>query len=645
MLHTLLTRRETGRFLVAAACLLALVRPATADAQSAARLYAKVAAREKAARATTPPSAVTLRAIARSYEAITRAYPVSGYADNALWQAAGVLTLAYERGKNVRDRDQAIRLLTWLKREYPTGTLAKQVDARLAGLAPPGTASAVPVVASASSAPPIPRTSVTSPPAAPAAPSAAVSAAQMPKSAATALPSTLADPFAPASPAQAPKAAGASPVVAATPKPTAAAAASKTPAGSADAGIVTAPLPPPPLPTSVRSITYTTLPKGDRLTIELSDEARYSLSRAANPDRVLVDLNDSGTAAAIAEKASQISGTLVKSLTVGKVANDATRVILEVAGAPRFSTFPLFNPFRLVVDIESDARPPLTSELPTPAPMTSSSTNFLAKSTTPASAGALLDEAPAPVTPASTSRGDFSLARQLGLGVSRIVIDPGHGGHDPGAQANGVDESELVLDVARRLEALLSAEKAFDVVLTRRTDEFIPLEERTAIANRAAADMFISIHANSSPQPATRGIETYFLDFAANPQAEAVAARENASSAKTMRLLPELVKAITLNNKLDESRELARAVQTSLVRRIAGPNRAIKDLGVKRAPFVVLIGAQMPSVLAEISFLTNRSDAGLLKQATYRQRIAQALFDAVQKYRGSLKQVGTVASN
>jgi N-acetylmuramoyl-L-alanine amidase len=258
-------------------------------------------------------------------------------------------------------------------------------------------------------------------------------------------------------------------------------------------------------------------------------------------------------------------------------------------------------------------------------------------------AGAARSPETPPAPPASTRRGDYSLARQLGLGVSRIVIDPGHGGHDPGAQANGLSEADLVLDVALRLEKLLAAQPGFEVVLTRRTNVFVPLEERTAIANREAADLFLSIHANSSPQRDTRGVETYVLNFATNPQAEAVAARENASTARTMHILPEIVKAIAMNNKLDESRELASMVQTSLMRRLGPLNKSIKDLGVKQAPFVVLIGAQMPSVLSEISFLSNRSEAALLKQSAHRQRIAQALCDAVLKYQSSLKKVTTVA--
>jgi N-acetylmuramoyl-L-alanine amidase len=251
----------------------------------------------------------------------------------------------------------------------------------------------------------------------------------------------------------------------------------------------------------------------------------------------------------------------------------------------------------------------------------------------------LVADGPAPAPPASTKSGDYSLARQLGLSVSRIVIDAGHGGHDPGAQGFGVNESELVLDVAQRLGKLLQAQPGVQVVLTRDSDEFIPLQERTAIANREGADLFVSIHANASRQAAAHGVETYFLNFASNPAAEAVAARENATSTETMGTLPEILKAIALNNKLAESRELATMVQTSMMTKLGAQNKSIRDLGVKQAPFVVLIGAQMPSILAEISFVTNRTDATLLKQDKYRQRIAQALCDGLLKYQASLKKV------
>jgi len=183
-----------------------------------------------------------------------------------------------------------------------------------------------------------------------------------------------------------------------------------------------------------------------------------------------------------------------------------------------------------------------------------------------------------------------------------------------------------------------------EVVMTRRTDVYIPLEERTAIANRANADLFISIHANASRNRIANGIETYFLNFASNPEAEQVAARENSASGGTMHNLPDIVQAIALNNKLDESKDLARLVQEALVTRVKPEHKAVRNLGVKQAPFVVLIGAQMPSVLAEVSFITNRTELALLKKPTYRQRVAQALFDAINKYQRSLKNAIVTAS-
>jgi N-acetylmuramoyl-L-alanine amidase len=235
------------------------------------------------------------------------------------------------------------------------------------------------------------------------------------------------------------------------------------------------------------------------------------------------------------------------------------------------------------------------------------------------------------------------MARQLGLSVSRIVIDPGHGGHDPGATGKGATEAEVVLDVALRLQKLLEKVPGVEVILTRRTDEFVPLQERTAIANREGADLFLSIHANASANDQARGVETYFLNFANNLSAGAVAARENAASGQAMGALPDFVRAIALNNKLDESRELATLVQQAMVERLQGTEEGVKNLGVKQAPFLVLIGASMPSVLAEISFLTNADDVKALKSSAYRQRIAEALFAAIRAYQTSLTREESVA--
>jgi N-acetylmuramoyl-L-alanine amidase len=250
---------------------------------------------------------------------------------------------------------------------------------------------------------------------------------------------------------------------------------------------------------------------------------------------------------------------------------------------------------------------------------------------------------PAPTPPVANSTGGLSIARQLGLGVSRIVIDPGHGGHDPGAKGRGVNEAELVLDVTLRLEKLLQKVPGVEVILTRRNDDYIPLPQRTAIANREGADLFLSIHANASPNPQAHGIETYFLNFANNVSAAAIAARENATSTLAMSEMPDIVKAIAMSNKVDESRDFATHVQRAMAERLRTSNKTLKDLGVKQAPFVVLIGATMPAVLAEISFVTNPQEAKLLKNGAYRQRIAESLFAAIRKYQTSLKGASTVA--
>lgn len=247
-------------------------------------------------------------------------------------------------------------------------------------------------------------------------------------------------------------------------------------------------------------------------------------------------------------------------------------------------------------------------------------------------------------SPSANSNGGFSLSRQLGLGISRVVIDAGHGGHDLGATATELTEAAVTLDVALRLEKLLLGVNGVEVVMTRRTDEYIPLEERTAMANRSGADLFLSIHVNASPDPQARGVETYFLNFAPGAEAEAIAARENAGSARTMHNLPDIVKAIALNNKIDESRDFAARVQAAMYERLRESNRGTRNLGVKQAPFVVLIGATMPSVLAEISFVTNRRDASLLRTPEYRQTIAEALFSGISSYQRSLKSAHTAVT-
>jgi N-acetylmuramoyl-L-alanine amidase len=425
----------------------------------------------------------------------------------------------------------------------------------------------------------------------------------------------------------------------------------------------------------IKRVDRTILPEGVRVTIHLNAEVPFHEEWLDSPPRLYIDFASTHAAATLRDRTIRFDGDtdVVHQIRLGRHANNTTRVVLDAQGVADYSVYPLYDPFTLVVDVTPSRspvhaasfelpdrrRPPvavpagvppaLPATVPAPAPAVPAALPAAAL-TAPMAAALPVppppeppDPDPAPVAPQANGRGGFSFARQLGLGIARIVIDPGHGGHDPGAQANGVSEAELVLDVALRLEKLLKKTPGLDVVLTRRTDTFVPLEERTAIANREGADLFLSIHANASTNTNASGIETYFLNFATTLGAKAVAARENAASGETMGDLPDFVRSIALNNKLDESRDFATEVQTSLVEHLRASNKSLKDLGVKQAPFVVLIGAAMPSVLSEISFVTNPQEAKLLKTGAYRQRIAEALYNALIKYQMSLGDTQTVA--
>jgi N-acetylmuramoyl-L-alanine amidase len=413
-----------------------------------------------------------------------------------------------------------------------------------------------------------------------------------------------------------------------------------------------------------------------RITLELDREVEYREQKLTGPARVFFDLRNVQAVAELRDKVLSYPSDVVNKIRIGRHPDSVVRVVLDLEDVAKYSVFTLYNPFRLVIDAERHAAraaamfPPLVPaapftvssiagvmpravvvperpELPLePVPATApravplpaaiaASRPAEAAPARPASSRTRPPAAPA--TPSANAAGGFSIARQLGLSVSRIVIDPGHGGHDPGVLGKGLTEATLALDVALRLEKLLQKDAGTEVVLTRRSDVYVPLEERTEIANRHNADLFLSIHANASRNEDARGIETFFLSFASSPDAEAVAARENSASTREMNQLPDLIKAITLNNKLDESRDLATIVQDSLVSHLRKSNREIRSRGVKKAPFVVLIGAAMPSVLAEISFVSNARELALLKTPAYRQRIAEALYLAVTKYRRSLK--------
>lgn len=256
-----------------------------------------------------------------------------------------------------------------------------------------------------------------------------------------------------------------------------------------------------------------------------------------------------------------------------------------------------------------------------------------------------LDAKPELVRPASSPQplrdGQSTLTRTLGLKIGRIVIDPGHGGHDTGTIGpTGLMEKDLCLDVALRLGKIIDQRlPGADVVYTRSDDSFVPLEERTNIANQAKADLFISIHANSSRDTDARGIETYYLNLKGTSEAMEVAARENATAQEGVHDLESLVKRIAQTEKIDESKEFAADIQESLSNRIQKTSKSVRNRGVRKAPFVVLIGADMPSILTEISFLSNPADEKLLKQPEQRQRVAEGLYQGISSYLQNMNSV------
>jgi N-acetylmuramoyl-L-alanine amidase len=404
----------------------------------------------------------------------------------------------------------------------------------------------------------------------------------------------------------------------------------------------TKPAPPPPAAAPavmLRGISRDVLPEVVRVTLELEREITFTSERLADPPRVAIDLLNVTPSQALTDARLAIGG-MVRQARVTH-AERRTRILFDIADAVRYSAYALYNPYRIVIDFERGRGSAQGSLLRNEPAAVGAAGDPPAGSGGAAVARSGLK---APAVPASNAGGGFSLSRQLGLGVARIAIDPGHGGHDPGAEVKGLDEAALVLDVALRLEQLLKKNHV-EVVLTRRDDAYVSLEERTGIANRSQADLFLSIHANASAAATVGGVETYFLNFASNPAAEAIAARENAASSRSMRELPDLLEAIALDNKLDESRDFATIVQATVYERLRRVNRRLKNLGVKQAPFMVLVGAGMPAILAEVAFMTNTHEAALLRTERYRQQIAEALFAGIMRYQERLKKNAASGGN
>jgi len=400
-----------------------------------------------------------------------------------------------------------------------------------------------------------------------------------------------------------------------------------------------------------------------RIVLDMEGPAVATTSHLDNPSRLIIELRAPGESAAAPAPAKT---SFVEPVAFVEKESVTSKEFTEHKEplAPRAVEYRLFN-----------APPPAQSEPPRPIqvalldpPRVAGRTSNLATSSNIASklapnfsSSSIAAPPPAPIVPVLSaptppapsavsvsipetalpakrnSVGGRSMIRVLGLKVGRIVLDPGHGGHDTGTVGpEGLREKDLVLDVAKRLGALIEERLGSDVIYTRTDDSFVPLERRTEIANEAKADLFLSIHANSSTLHSVAGVETYYLNFTTSKAALEVAARENAGSQKTIYELQDLLEKIALKDKVEESREFATQIQSALFSASAKGDPRARDRGIRKAPFVVLIGATMPSVLSEIGFISNAHDESIMKRAEYRDRLAEALYKGLAGYANTL---------
>jgi N-acetylmuramoyl-L-alanine amidase len=416
------------------------------------------------------------------------------------------------------------------------------------------------------------------------------------------------------------------------------------------------------VPNKVTAVRFWSAGDTTRVAVEVSGEFKYKSDSLASPPRLFFDVQ--GSRPGMAQRTIPVGDHLLKQIRIAETQPGTTRVVLDLEQDAEFTASQLSNPERLMVELHVKGVKTSTAVAATPEPDNQPDTKALfsppvlaaVSRTTEATPVAGLRRVPGP-PPAATApisrkpdlpepkaaarnaNGDRSLTRALGLKLGKVVLDPGHGGHDAGTHGpSGLTEKELVLDISQRLAALLQDRLGSEVVLTRTDDSYVSLEGRTKIANEAKADLFLSIHANSSPVKSVTGVETYYLNFTTSRSALDLAARENAPAESSIFDLKDVLEKIALKDKIDESREFASRLQTSLYTLTKG-SASTKNRGIKKAPFVVLIGAQMPSVLAEIGFLTNASDEALMRKTEHRQKIAEALYKGIAAYAESLSQL------
>jgi len=418
--------------------------------------------------------------------------------------------------------------------------------------------------------------------------------------------------------------------------------------------------------TNVLPVKYWSSNNYTRVVINASGPVRYNErlleKNGTKPRRLYLDFQESYIDPKY-RSPIPIEDGLLKQIRTGQFTPEVVRVVLDIESISDYKIFSLPDPFRVIIDVRGEAKivtkqpgkvPPkvpvhVKSQQQKKTPETdnpSKSTKDIAtdisesivvledfKKNRADAANSGKKNIKSIVSNEQIAGTKLSLAQQLGLGVRKIVIDPGHGGKDPGASAFGLKEKDIVLNIAKKLAPILAKKTNAEVILTRETDIFIPLEERTAIANTNEADLFISLHINAHPSPKVHGLETYYLNLSTNAEAMRVAAFENATSTHQMSDLQDILSDIMKNSKINESSRLAGFVHNSLCNGIEGvQKKKFKDLGVKQAPFYVLIGAEMPAILIEIAFITNHADSKILQTDSFLNIIASDIVEGIQSY-------------
>lgn len=376
----------------------------------------------------------------------------------------------------------------------------------------------------------------------------------------------------------------------------------------------------PPLPlfpkgfSTVKDLRFWSNPNYTRIVIDSDNETNYVHHLLKNdpaiskPQRLYVDLSQSKLGKTF-KKSKQINDDLLKEARAAQYTADTVRVVIDIKSFKSYKVFSLKNPFRIVIDVwGKNGKPEKIVKKPPPEKTYHASVNQK-------------------ITPSA-------IAKQLALGVQTIVIDPGHGGHDFGAPGylKGTHEKDIVLKLAKNLARKIKNTINCNVILTRETDRFLTLEERTAIANTKNADLFISIHTNASRDKRAYGIETYFLNLATDDESIMVAAKENATSTKNISDLQSILIDLMQNAKINESSRLATHVQDSMFHNLRGQYSRIKSKGVKQAPFYVLLGAQMPAILIETAFISNESECKRLIDSTYQERVCDSILHGIRNY-------------